>query len=172
MLAVTMLVFTIKVEKRSLRTIGWQRLSWKWVMAALGIGVLLSMLVPILTSFIDALIPAPQTGTIGAVTARFSWWLILLSVITAGVTEEILFRGYPLERLIAGLENKWTSACISLVFFVGVHAAGWNLAHIIGVVIPLGIALAGLYMWRRNLLFVMIVHIVIDLPLVIMALMA
>lgn len=171
-LVFAMLIFTLKIEKLSLVTIGWQRLSWKWIIAAIGIGILLSLLVPVLTLLVNAIILSPQTGTIAEVTSSYSWWIILMSVITAGVTEEILFRGYPLERLIAGLENKWGSACISLAFFVSIHSAGWNLAHIVGVVIPLGIVLTSLYMWRRNLLFVMIIHIMIDLPLVFMALIA
>jgi membrane protease YdiL (CAAX protease family) len=104
--------------------------------------------------------------------SNYSWWILLLSVITAGITEEILFRGYPLERLLEVTGTKWISGLISLVFFVAVHATGWNIAHIIGVVLPLGIILTGLYFWQRNLLFMMIVHMVIDLPLVIMALIA
>jgi len=171
-LAFGVLIFTLKIEKLSLITIGWQSLGWKWIFAAIGIGILLSLLVPVFTWLASAVIPSSQTGTIVEVTSSLSWWMILLSVITAGVTEEILFRGYPLERLLGGLANKWVSACISLAFFVAIHAAGWNLAHIIGVVIPLGIALTGLYLWRRNLIFVMIVHIMIDLPLVFMSLMA
>ena len=166
------LIFTQKVENLSLNTIGWHHISWKWILAAIGIGILLSILVPVFTLLLGAIIPSPQTGTIVEVTSSYSWWVILISVITAGVTEEILFRGYPLERLLAGLENKWVSAGISLAFFVAIHAVGWNLAHIIGVVIPLGIVLTGLYLWQRNLIFVMIVHIMIDLPLVFMALAA
>lgn len=102
--------------------------------------------------------------------SNFPWWILLLSVVTAGVTEEVLFRGYPLERLYEMTGNKWLSGLISLAFFVAIHAAGWNMAHVVGVVIPLGIILTGLYFWRRNLLFVMIVHVVIDLPLVFISL--
>lgn len=39
----------------------------------------------------------------------------------------------------------------------------------LGVVLPLGAALAGLYMWRRDLGFVVVVHTVIDLSLVVLA---
>lgn len=168
--ALVMLLFTIKVEKSSLATIGWRPLSWKWILAAIGIGILLSLLVPVLTYLASKVIPSTDAGTISNVTSNFPWWVLLLSVITAGITEEILFRGYPLERLLNSTNNKWISAGVSLIFFVAIHAMGWNFAHIVGVVVPLGIALTALYLWRRNLLFVMIVHIVIDLPLVFMAL--
>ena len=169
-LALGVIIFTHKIEKLPLTTIGWKPLSWKWIFIAIGIGILLSLLVPVLTLLVSAIFPPSDTGTITEVTSRFSWWILLVSVITAGVTEEILFRGYPLERLQEITGNKWISGFISLVFFVAIHATGWNIAHIFGVVIPLGIMLTGLYFWQRNLLFVMIVHVVIDLPLVFIAL--
>ena len=40
----------------------------------------------------------------------------------------------------------------------------------VGAVLPLGAILTGLYMWRRNLLFVVIVHLLIGLPLILIAL--
>jgi membrane protease YdiL (CAAX protease family) len=36
--------------------------------------------------------------------------------------------------------------------------------------LPLGATLTGLYLWRRNVLFVAITHIMIDLPLLLVAL--
>jgi membrane protease YdiL (CAAX protease family) len=169
-LAFGMLFFTRSIEKLPLTTIGWKPLSWKWVVAAIGLGILLSLLVPVLTLLVSAVFPPSDTGTITQVTSNFSWGILLLSVLTAGITEEILFRGYSLERLHEITGNKWTSGLISLIFFVAIHAPGWNVAHIVGVVVPLGIILTGLYFWQRNLLFVMIVHVVIDLPLVFIAL--
>jgi len=169
-LALGVLYFTQNIEKLSLTTIGWKSLSWKWVFAAIGLGILLSLLVPALTLLVSMVFLPSDTGTITEVTSNFSWWILLLSVLTAGITEEILFRGYSLERLYEITGNKWISGLISLIFFVAIHATGWNIAHIIGVVIPLGIILTGLYFWQRNLLFVMIVHVGIDLPLVFIAL--
>lgn len=166
------LFFTRNIEKQPLETIGWKPLSWKWIFAAIGIGVLLSLLVPVLTLLVNTIIPPSDTGTITQVASNYSWWIILLSVLTAGITEEVLFRGYALERLIEITGNKWVSGLVSLLFFTAAHAAGWNMNHIIGVVIPLGIILTGLYFWKRNLLFVMIVHVVIDLPLVVIALLS
>ena len=171
-LAFVMLFFTQTVENQPLVTIGWKLLSWKLVLTAVGLGVLLSLLVPTLTLLVSKVFPPSNSGTVTLVASNYSWWILLLSVLTAGITEEILFRGYPLERLQEITGNKWISGLISLVFFVAVHATGWNLAHIIGVVLPLGIILTGLYFWQRNLLFVMIVHVVIDLPLVFIALLA
>lgn len=169
-LAFAVLFFTRTVENRPLATIGWKPLSWKSALMAVGLGVLLSLLVPGLTLLVSKIFPPSNSGTVTQVVSNYSWWILLLSVLTAGITEEILFRGYSLERLHEITGNKWISGLISLIFFVVIHATGWNMAHIIGVVIPLGIILTGLYFWQRNLLFVMIVHVIIDLPLVFIAL--
>jgi membrane protease YdiL (CAAX protease family) len=58
---------------------------------------------------------------------------------------------------------------ITFTVFVLLHLGGWNLAHVFGVVLPLGAILTGLYLWRHNLPFVMLIHLVIDLPLFLIA---
>lgn len=171
-LAILILLFTRKVENRPLESAGWKPLTWKSALTAIGLGILLSLLVPALTVLVGKIIPQSNSGTVTQVVSSYSWQILLLSVITAGVTEEILFRGYSLERLLEITGNKWISGIISLIFFIAVHATGWNLTHIIGVVLPLGAILTGIYFWKRNILFTIIVHTVIDLPLVIMAIMA
>lgn len=169
-LALSICLYVTQIEKRPFTSIGWEALSWKSSFLAIGLGVFLSLLVPALTFLVSSIIKSSDSGSITQVATSFPWWVILLSVITAGVTEEILFRGYSISRLIEKTGNKWMSAIISLIFFICIHSSGWNLAHIIGVVIPLGAILTGLFLWKRNLLFVIIVHIMIDLPLVFISL--
>ena len=164
------LILLVRVgEGQPLSSVGLQRLGWKWIPAAIGLGVALSLAVPLLTLLVSQAIPAAESGAIESTTAQYPAWLILLGVMTAGVTEEVLFRAYPLERLIAVTRRPWLSATISLALFVLAHLHGWNLAHVVGVVLPLGAALTALYLWRRNLLFVIIVHTLVDLPLVFLA---
>ena len=38
------------------------------------------------------------------------------------------------------------------------------------MVLPLGAVMTGLYLWRRNVVFVMITHFLLDLPIVLVAL--
>ncbi len=162
--------WVVRVEKRSLTSVGLKRLSPMMALQSFGIGVLLVLSVPLLQILARSVIPSGEAGSAEALAARSPWWLLLLSVVTAGVTEEFLYRGYPLERLLEWNGSKWVSSLIALAFFALAHAGGWNLAHIVGVVIPLGAALTALYWWRRNLVFVMIAHTVVDLPIVFLAL--
>ena len=111
-------------------------------------------------------------GDIGNVTSNTSWVLILISILTAGIAEEIVFRGYIIERVSEITKKGWIGVVVSVIGFVLPHTMSWNMSHVIAVVLPLGLILSWLYLWKRNLIFNMIVHIVIDLPLVVMAMIA
>lgn len=41
--------------------------------------------------------------------------------------------------------------------------ATWSPAHAFGVVLPLGAALTGLYLWKRSLAVVIVAHLLADL---------
>ena len=157
-------------EKRPLASIGLQAISGKEVLLAIVLGIALSLTVPLLTLLVAQIIPSGEEGSIGAVAASAPPLLLLLSVLTAGITEEILYRGYPIERLEEATGNVWIAAVVSLAAFILPHLVGWNTAHVVGVVLPLGIVLTVFYLWKRNLVFNMIVHTLIDLPLVFIAL--
>jgi len=82
-------------------------------------------------------------------------------VITAGITEEILFRGYPIERLTEITGSIGWGAGISYMAFVLLHIPFWGL----GGTIQIGVwslIVTGLYIWRRNLLACMLMHILND----------
>jgi len=167
-LAVAVVLLTLWAEKRPLSSIGWESPTVKLTLIGVGLGVLLSLTVPALSVLSGMMIPSDEKGSIESA-VQISGFIMLAGVITAGITEEILYRGYALERLLDWTGSKWISSIISLVFFTVLHISGWNMAHIVGVVIPLGAAMIALYWWKRNLILVIIVHIVINLPLVFLA---
>jgi len=84
----------------------------------------------------------------------------LLAVIRAGISEEVLYRGYALERLQTLTGSKWIAAVITLVMFAAFHyrqgMPGVFLAFTIGAV------LTGFYLWKRNLVAAMFAHFLVD----------
>ena len=161
---------TLWWERKPLSSPGVRSISWPLALLAGALGVVLGLAVPVLTLAMNQLMPPVQGGTVASVTTGAPAALMLLIVLTAGVTEEVLFRAYPIERLARLTGSVWPGALLSLAAFVAIHLAGWNLSHVLGVVLPLGAIMTGLYVWRRNLLFVVIIHILIDLPLFLVAL--
>ena len=84
----------------------------------------------------------------------------LLTVIRAGISEEVFYRGFALERLQALSGSKWVAAAISLLLFAGFHYrqgfAGVFIALVVGGVITL------FYMWKRDLLATITAHFLVD----------
>lgn len=82
--------------------------------------------------------------------------------VTAGVTEEILFRGYALNRLARATGRPRLSACLVIAAFALAHAPFWGWS---GMAVPLvgGVFFTLIYMWRRDLVACVVAHAAIDL---------
>jgi membrane protease YdiL (CAAX protease family) len=96
-------------------------------------------------------------------------WRIAL-VITAGVVEEFLYRGYAIERLAALTGNLPFAALVSLAIFAMGHLAVWGWIEVANALVG-GAALTFIYIWRRNLPLNIIAHMVVDgFPLILLPL--
>jgi uncharacterized protein len=168
-LAGALLVVTVFAEGRPLASIGVRRLSLRLLGLAAGLGLALSLFVPLVTVTVDAL-GVGGSGGVADVAAQTVWWVLAVGVVTAAVTEEVVVRGYVIERLLERTGRRWLSGGVSLAVFVAIHLPGWSLAHVLGVVVPLGAALTVAYLWTRNLPFVIVAHLVVNAPLVALAL--
>lgn len=91
-------------------------------------------------------------------------------VLATAVTEEVLWRGYVVERL-----GAWTgplvAAGVGLAIFTATHlpffGAGWLVS-----VLPGAVLLYVLLLWRRNLWACMLCHLIGNLPIFLVALLA
>jgi membrane protease YdiL (CAAX protease family) len=83
-----------------------------------------------------------------------------LAVLRAGISEEVLYRGYAIEQLQSLTGSKWLAAAISLAGFAGFHfrqgLSGIFLALVLGGVIT------AFYLWRRDLIAAMFAHFLVD----------
>jgi CAAX protease family protein len=170
LVAATVIAITRGWEHKPWVWLGIRPISWRAALLAGVLGVLLSVAVPALTVAVNRLMPPSPGGTVESVASSGSAWLLLVGVLTASVIEELLFRAYVIERLARLTGSPWPGALLSLIAFVAFHLQGWNLGHVVGVVLPLGAVMTGLYLWRRNLLFMIMTHFVLDLPIVLIAL--
>ncbi len=97
--------------------------------------------------------------------------VVILLIITAAFTEEFLWRGYVIERLGKLTGKIWVGAVLSFVVFLIPHIVTfgpeWILYHAIGAVL-----IYVLYVWRRNLWAVILLHFLLDAPILIPTLMS
>jgi membrane protease YdiL (CAAX protease family) len=83
-------------------------------------------------------------------------------VISAGICEEILFRGYALERLQLFTRNIWMAGLVGTVLFTLAHAPRYGFQpDLIGVFV-IGAILSIVYIWRRNIAGCIALHWLID----------
>jgi len=155
-ITVILLGIVLLWEREPLSSIGIRRMNRQDVLWAfvgfLIAGALISGTIPLLKAL--------GIGTTEVGVRRlgeFSFTLRILMVLTAAITEEIQYRGYPIERLYRLTGNLPLSALITYVVFVALHISFWT----IGGAIQIGLGslvLYALYLWRRNLPACMLMH--------------
>lgn len=93
---------------------------------------------------------------------QFPVWLLIVTAVTAGFTEEVMFRGYLLERVGELTGALWIGAVISAVVFTLVHIPLWG----VGGALQIGvwtIVVTVLYVKTRNLWACIVMHVLNDL---------
>lgn len=89
-------------------------------------------------------------------------------VLRAAVAEEILYRGYPIERIDELTGSRAVAAAISWAVFTCAHLGYWGWAQLLVAGFG-GLILTALYLWRRDLLSNMLAHLIGDgIPFVVL----
>jgi len=169
LLTAGVVMIVVAWERKPLSWLGLRPLSWRMALLGVGLGMVCSLAVPALALLARLALPAGPGQTVDDIATQLPAWLILCAVLTAACTEEVLYRAYAIQQVGEVTGSTWTGATVSLVLFVAQHLATWDLSHVLGVVLPLGLVLTGLYLWRRNLGFVILIHFITDLPLFLIA---
>jgi len=147
-------------ERAPLTSIGLKRGWARSLVLALVLGSAVVWLVsPLAMRFVAAL-GIPSIASRVAQFAALPGWLKILSVATAGIVEETLFRGYALERLAASLGSVWLAALLTWLTFTAVHWPAWGTGGVI--VACTGAAFTLFYVWQRDLLANVAAHVAVD----------
>ena len=150
-------------ERLPVGSIGLRRPTYKTLLfAVLGAAALVAVLV--LHSVV--IVPAFHLNMSAAVAVRNQilarpYWYRLLLVLRAAVVEEILFRGYMIEKVRQLTGSTLLAVTVSVVAFTFVHLRGWGLVQLIPV-FGGGVILALLYVWKRDLPSNMLAHFLTD----------
>jgi len=159
LVAVT-LGYVVFVERRPLASIGFRRVGI--VDGLCGVGMAIATVAG-LAALYFVVLPAlgmSETQQVDKLTSAPGWWLAM-SVIRAGVSEEVLFRGYPIERLQEWSGSRAFAAGLPLIVFAFAHVGPWGWTHLLIAAFG-GAMLTALYLWRRNLWVNILAHCLID----------
>ncbi len=159
-LAILLICIILFWERQPLSSIGIKKMAgrdWLWGI----LGFIGGALVFIFTTPIIVALGLKTTSAGIGQLAQVPIALRLGVVLTAGITEEILFRGYPIERIYSLTGRVGLSAAIAYFVFVILHIPFWG----IGGTIQIGVwslLVTLLYVKRRNLPACMLMHLLND----------
>lgn len=152
-----LLIIVLRWEREPLQSIGWRTPRWTTLLA----GIVAGVLIAVASGFIVRLLKFTPDTHLVTLMQSFPVLLRVLLVITAGVFEETMYRGYGIERLSRYVGGKWVAAAITLGLFTLAHAWAVGAAHLPPILI-VGSLVTLLYLWRRDLLLNMVAHSTID----------
>lgn len=90
-----------------------------------------------------------------------SYLLLIFTCITAGITEELLMRGYLQPRISKITHQPWLGIFLSSFIFGILHSSYGTIGQIVGPLI-MGIVFSLFYYKHRSILLLIIVHFLID----------
>jgi membrane protease YdiL (CAAX protease family) len=151
-------------EDRGLASIGLRLPTRTEVAVGLGAGVGGVVVGLLVTGVAVVTLNLDQPETLSAI-SQLSLPIQLAIVGTAVVVEEILWRGYPIERLTELTGRLWVGAVVSGVVFLAVHYPAWGLVGAIPQAV-FTVVLVGVYVWSRNVVVSMLTHGVINVVMV------
>ena len=159
-----LLVIVVYWERRRLASIGIRVPSRREVAVGIGAGFGGVVLGLVAIGVAVATFQLEQPETLSAL-SQLSLPVQVTIVATAVITEEVLWRGYPIERLTELTGNIWIGAVVSGVVFLAVHYPAWGLVGAIPQAV-FTLVIVGVYVWSRNVVACMLTHGVINVVMI------
>ncbi|HEY6578135.1 MAG TPA: CPBP family intramembrane glutamic endopeptidase [Rhizomicrobium sp.] len=155
------LLYVALVERRRFASIGFRRPKALDILLGVLAGILIAAGVTAIYLFLFPLLHLKMNvGEMKSLLQTPFWYRVIL-VTRAAVAEELLFRGYPIERIAELTGSRALAAVVSWALFTYAHLASWGWAQLI-VAGYGGMVLTILYLWRRNLWANMLAHWIAD----------
>lgn len=149
----------VAVENRSFAAIGFRRPAWADIGYLLGTSVV-ALFVFVLTDPLVAALGLPVGEDAGTLATGVGLELALVGAVTTGVVEEVLFRGYPIERLLEYTDSHLVAGGLTWAVFTVAHTVVWPLGNLLQIAAVAGV-LTLVYLRRRTLVPVLGAHVLV-----------
>jgi membrane protease YdiL (CAAX protease family) len=141
-------------ERLPLASIGLRPVRW-WTIPA---GLLAGLAITFLSGAFLSAIRSSSDAHYAVYLQSLPFILRLALVVTAGIFEEALYRGYALERLTTIWRSKWAAAAVTVALFILAHLPVIGFAFLLPVAV-VSVLVTLLYLWKRDL---MVAHSTVD----------
>jgi membrane protease YdiL (CAAX protease family) len=157
---IILVIVAFGIQKRSARDFGLRMFGWRDLLVMIGILVVSYVVTGIVTRFVA--MPAWSTPEAISRLIAVPFSVKLGLVLTAGICEEFMYRGFAIEELGGLTGSLWLAGVIAWLGFSLAHMGLYGFAPALLVPAALGAFLTLLYLWRRNLPVCMLMHAVLD----------
>lgn len=164
LLVAVILLVVLYWERRSISSIGLELPNWREATVGVAAGVVGVVFGLLATGVAVVAFQLEQPETLSTL-AELSLPVKLAIVGTAVITEEVLWRGYPIERLTELTGSIWIGAAASGVVFLAVHYPAWGIVGAIPQAV-FTLVIVGVYVKTRNLVACILTHTVINVVMV------
>lgn len=151
-IAVVVMFAVRRVERLPLASIGVRRPGVSTGLLAAGIVLVAYFVLHLLTTPLMAMLNLGgfEAG-LDAIRRQPSWWRVCVAL-TSGPIEEVLYRGYAVERLGTLAGRRWLGGVIAAVVFGLAHAPFWGVGPALAANLPFGVLMVAAYLWKRDLI--------------------
>lgn len=154
---VTLLVW----EEQPLSTIGLQPLRWQSLVWGLALaGFFVFVFSPLAVWMLQHLRLSGFEAGLSKL-AKLPVWYLVIAVVIGGTVEEILYRGYAVERLASLTGSYWIGGFVSVLVFGIAHVPLWGWGPALTTVLSGGV-LTLFYVWTKDLDANIIAHVATD----------
>jgi uncharacterized protein len=158
LIAVLVLLIVRRWERLPLASIGVRRPNVMTGALALALILVAYYLLPLLTApLLGALRLGGFDPGLEVIASQPRWWRVCVAL-TSGPVEEVLYRGYAVERLGTLTGRLPLGGLLAAAAFGLAHAPFWGLGPALAANLPFGVIMVVAYIWRRDVFATAIAH--------------
>jgi uncharacterized protein len=157
-------LYSSKIERRDLLIWTEKKYSWKYYLKSIILTILILFATSLLTVIIFGLFNVDLRNNRMEELLQLlkgNKLLVLFTSLTAGVTEELIFRGYLMSRLNLLFKNNYIPIILSSFLF-GIAHYGYESIPKIITVFFIGLVFALHYHFYRNIKILILIHFLLD----------
>ena len=156
-----LLAFVLGVERLPLRSVGIRKPAWRDLLLSAGVALAAAFVGLGMYLLVNGPHFTTHTQT-EQIRNTLSWLEKIHLIVNAATVEELFFRGFLIERVIAATHRPWLGGVVSFALFVVSHFSGSGVVlTLAGIALP-SLVFVLLYLWRRNLFLCMVAHSIGD----------
>jgi uncharacterized protein len=158
LIAVVVLFIVCRWERLPLASIGVRRPGvMTGVLGLTLIPIAYYLLPPLTSAVLRALGLGGFEPGLEVIASQPRWWRVCVAL-TSGPVEEVLYRGYAVERLGTLTGRLPLGALLAAAAFGLAHAPFWGLGPALAANLPFGMIMAVAYIWRRDVFATAVAH--------------